>query len=98
MQPFDEPANGTSGRQIAYDARRLRYLECLAKRAYLKSAPFEGWRAREGSRVPPRDSERMGLCDAIPEMGLARLDPGLELVSLDLDKMTDERRNALQRQ
>jgi endonuclease/exonuclease/phosphatase family metal-dependent hydrolase len=87
-----------SGRQIAYDARRLRYLECLAKRAYLKSAPFERWRKREEARVPPRDPERMGLCDALPELGLARLDPGLELVSLDLDKMTDERRNALQRE
>ena len=98
MQPFDESPSGTSGRQIAYDVRRRRYLECLAKRAYLKSGPFDRWKEREGGRVPPRDRDRMGLCDAIPELGLAKLDPGLELVTLDLDKMTDERRNAVQRQ
>ena len=100
MQPFDEPPSGTSGRQIAYDARRRRYLECLAKRAFLKSGPFDRWNDGDGRRrARPRDPEPEWACATRSRSwDSARLDPGLELVTLDLDKMTDERRNAVQRE
>ncbi|HEV2827687.1 MAG TPA: endonuclease/exonuclease/phosphatase family protein [Pyrinomonadaceae bacterium] len=111
MQPFDGPLNGASGRQIAFDERRLRYLECLAKRAFLKSKPFERWIESERRRAPepkpgsttgevisPLEAGHATLCDAIHDLGLAKLDPGLDLVSDALDKLPDTQRDAIQRE
>lgn len=111
MQPFDGPSSGVSGRQIAYDARRIRYLECLAKRALIKSDRFERWKKSETLRSPqpkpgstkdevisPYDVGLATLCDTVHEVGLAKLDPGLEAVADTLDKLPDEQRDAIQRQ
>ncbi len=92
MQPFDGPLAGSSGRQIAFDERRLRYLECLAKRAFLKSDRYERWRSTASD-----DPEHSTLCDAVHALGLDRLDPGLALVTDALDKLPDAQRDAIQR-
>jgi len=108
MTPFDGPGNGASGLQIAYDERRLRYLECLAKRAFMMSDAFSDWNNAERRRAPviaepgaapqsPYDARHASLCDAVRDLGLDRLDPGLAVVQDRLDKMPETRRNALQR-
>lgn len=111
MQPFDDPLNGTSGPQLDFDRRRVRYLECLAKRAFLKSETFYRWNDSERRRAPvpvpgsttgevksPYESGDATLCDAVYDVGLARLDPGLELVSDTLDMLPDAERDAIQRE
>lgn len=111
MQPFGEPAPGLSGLQLAYDKRRLRYLECLAVRAFLKGRRFAAWNESERQRAPVREVDDKGtvtikspyeagnatLCDAVHDLGLERLDPGLELVTAALDQLPDTERDARQR-
>lgn len=110
MHPFDPPAHGASGTQIAFDERRLSYLECLAKRAYLKGPGFERWNAAEHRRAPvavpdskthetrsPYDSGYATLCDAVRDIGLARLDPGLDAINRELDELPEVERDARQR-
>jgi len=89
LQPFDTPAYGASGAQMAFDARRLRYLECLTKRAFLSSERYATW-----SKTHPDST----LCDAIADLGLEKLDPGLDAVDDALDHMPDFGRNARQRE
>ena len=50
MQPFDEASRGQSGPQMAFDARRLRYLESLTKGAFLKGERFAAWNESERRR------------------------------------------------
>ncbi|MEO6826947.1 MAG: endonuclease/exonuclease/phosphatase family protein [Microbacteriaceae bacterium] len=88
MQPFDGPSNGDSGPQIAFDTRRLRYLECLTKRAFLSSARYSNWK---------QNKTEVTLCDAVAELGFQKLDPGLEAVTDTLERMPDDQRNAQQR-
>lgn len=110
MDPFDGPANGASGWQIAYDARRVRYLECLAKQALVKSEQFHRWDDSELRRAPvPKPDSETGemispyqakyatMCDAVHDVGLVRLDPGLELVCDALNKRPYVQRDAIQR-
>ena len=110
MQPFDGPLGGTSGRQIAFDVRRVRYLECLTKRAFLKSERFDRWNDSERRRAPvPKPESKTGevmspyeaghatFCDAIHDLGLASLDPGVDRIAEALDKMPDFQRDAIQR-
>lgn len=110
MQPFDGPLNGASGPQIAFDARRLHYLECLAKRATLKSDRFYRWNDAERRRAPepkpggkpgevisPLEAGHATLCDAVHDIGLSALDPGLDMINAGLDKLPDFRRDAIQR-
>jgi hypothetical protein len=87
LQPFDTPAYGASGAQMAFDARRLRYLECLPKRAFLNSERYATW-----SKTHPDST----LCDAIADLGLEKLDPGLDTVNDALDRMPDFERDARQ--
>src|SRR3982074_1107462 len=111
MQPFGGPAPGLSGLQLAYDERRLRYLECLPVRAFLKGSRFAAWNESERRRSPVREVDDKGkvtikspyeagnatLCDAVHDVGLQRLDPGLELVTSALDQLPDAERDARQR-
>jgi endonuclease/exonuclease/phosphatase family metal-dependent hydrolase len=105
MQPFDGPNNGDSGIQIAYDTRRLHYIESVFKRATLKGGEFQGWveshrepkpDGKSGETVPSYSLRHVTLCDAVAELGLERLDPGLERVNDRIEKMSDEERDALQ--
>ncbi|BFG78435.1 hypothetical protein PTKU46_64680 [Paraburkholderia terrae] len=70
-----------------FDARRLRYLECLAKRAFLGSKRFASWKEKHSDGT---------LCDAIAALGLEKLDPGLQSVEDMLDRMPDFERDAQQ--
>lgn len=107
MQPFDGTLNGTSGHQIEYDKRRLRYLESLVKRAYLKGgSAFQSWKDshrepdpdKPGQTIPTYDNNRhASLCDAVHDVGLDKLNPVLELVNDRLERMSDLERDALQR-
>ncbi|WP_022885597.1 endonuclease/exonuclease/phosphatase family protein [Glaciibacter superstes] len=89
MQPFDGPVNGASGAQVEFDTRRLRYLECLPKRAFLNSVRYASW--KEGK-------DEVTLCDAIAALGLEKLDPGLEAITDALERMPDDQRNDKQRE
>jgi hypothetical protein len=111
VQPFDDPDAGLSGLQLAFDARRRRYLECLGVRAFLKGAGFTAWNDAERRRAPVREVDDKGkvtikspydagnatLCDAVHDVGLAHLDPGLEVVQAGLDRLSDGQRDAQQR-
>ncbi|MFT4103647.1 MAG: hypothetical protein QM674_21990 [Burkholderiaceae bacterium] len=116
MQPFDSAAIGafagvgSSGLQQAYDERRLRYLECIIRRAYLRSDRFSQWieddhhlrpqpknGSTTGETVSPYSMGHTTLCDAIREISIDALDPGLDMVLRELDEMDDDARNALQR-
>ena len=116
MQPFDSAGAGpwvgagASGLQQAYDARRLHYLECIIRRAYLHSDRFSQWIEddhrlhpvpKEGSTTgetgSPYSMRHTNTCDAISELGLDALDPGLDIVLRELDEMDDDARNALQK-
>ena len=108
--PFSPPSLGTSGPQIDFDARRLDYLERVVVRSLLKSAPFDAWNAREraahpvakpGSDPPEMvsryDAGYATLCDAVADVGLRVLDPGLDdireaLRGLSPDARTDQLR------
>jgi endonuclease/exonuclease/phosphatase family metal-dependent hydrolase len=87
VQPFDELPYGASGAQMAYDARRLRYLECLPKHAFLNSPRYSTWRGLHPDST---------LCDAVAALGLEKLDPGLEAINDVLDRMPDFERDAQQ--
>src|SRR3954452_3403174 len=87
MQPFDGPTEGASGAQIAFDARRLRYLECLAKRAFLNSERYATW---------SKNKSEVTLCDAVADLGIEKLDPGIDAVNDALDRMADFERDAKQ--
>ncbi len=91
MQPFDPPLHGQSGPQMAFDARRLRYLESLTKGAFLKGERYHAWKKDHA------ESETT-LCDVVRSVGLERLDPGVEAISAALDRMPDWERNARQRE
>ena len=110
MQPFDPPAHGASGTQIAFDERRLRYLECLATRSFVRGRRFEQWNAAEKRRAPvpvegsktgevrsPYDAGHATLCDAVHDLGLEALDPGLASIAAELDALPDALRDARQR-
>lgn len=116
MQPFDSGAidasagAGSSGLQQAYDERRRRYLECIIRRAYLRSDRFSQWieddyrlhpvpkaGSTTGETVSPYSMGYTTLCDAIREVGIDALDPGLDMVLRELDEMGDDARDALQR-
>jgi endonuclease/exonuclease/phosphatase family metal-dependent hydrolase len=116
MQPFGDPGgpgqpSGLSGLQLAYDARRLRYLESLGVRAFLKGRRFTAWNDAERRRAPVREVDDKGkvtikspydagnatLCDAVHDVGLDRLDPRLEVVTAALDRLPDQERDARQR-
>ncbi len=91
MRPFDPPTQGDSGTQIDFDTRRVRYLECLAVRAFLKSTAFDRWKVSKGE---------VTLCDAVAALGLRALDPGLEsvresLAELPPDEQTSQLRDRL---
>jgi endonuclease/exonuclease/phosphatase family metal-dependent hydrolase len=91
MRPFDPPAQGDTGVQIDFDARRARYLECLAVRAFLKADAYDRWKAGKGE---------VTLCDAVAAVGLRALDPGLEdvrdsLAELPPDEQTSRLRDRL---
>ena len=98
-----------AARRLAFDARRLHYLECLAKRATLKSEGFTRWNEAERRRAPEPDPDEPGkflspkeaghatLCDAVRDVGLAALDPGLDRVNDRLDRLRDFERDAIQR-
>lgn len=110
MQPFGDPDAGLSGLQLAFDARRLRYLECLGVRAFLKGANFTAWNDAERRRAPVREVSDKGevtikspyeagnatLCDAVHDVGLKHLDPGLGVVQVGLDRLSDGQRDAQQ--
>lgn len=95
MQPFDGAGTGArvgagdSGLQQAYDARRLDYLERIIRRAYLHSDRFSRW-VHDGHPDAT-------LCDAVSELGVDALDPGLEMVQRQLEEMSADARNAAQR-
>jgi hypothetical protein len=110
MQPFAPPSIGTSGPQIDFDARRVDYLERVVVRSLLKSAPLDAWNARERAAHPVAkpgtdppemvsryDAGYATLCDAVADVGLRVLDPGLDdvreaLRSLPPDAQTDQLR------
>ena len=110
MQPFGDPDAGLSGLQLAFDARRLRYLECLTVRSFLKGAGFTAWNDAERRRRPVREVDDKGkvtikspydagnatLCDAVHDVALEHLDPGLEVVQAGLDRLSDGQRDAQQ--
>lgn len=112
MHPFDSPLPGQSGPQVAFDARRLRYLESLATGAFLKGERFAAWNESERRRAPvPQVDSKTGLtvmkspyevgeatlCDAVRDVGLDALDPGVDIISAHRDRMPDHQRNARQR-
>jgi hypothetical protein len=103
MRPFEPPSQGDSGTQIDFDARRVHFLQCLAKRALLKSAPFDHWNESERRRNPVAkpgsepvemvsrfDAGYATLCDAVRAVGLRRLDPGLESIEESLRQLTPD--------
>lgn len=110
MQPFDPPAHGASGTQLAFDERRLRYLECLTTRSFVRGRRFEHWNTAEKRRAPvpvkggakgevrsPYDAGNATLCDAVHDVGLEALDPGLAAIAALLAAMPDAQRDATQR-
>ena len=113
MQPFDDASRGQSGPQLAFDARRLRYLESLTKDSFLKGERFQAWNESERRRAPTaQKNEKTGetelkspyemgeatLCDAVRDVGLGALDPGVDAISARLDRMSDRQRNERQRE
>src|SRR3954452_12895883 len=106
MDPFDAPGQGDSGLQQDFDERRLHLLECIVKRALLKSEPFERWKRRQvipkpggkaGETTTRYDERQLTLCDAVHELGLAALDPGRESVREPLRQRTPTERHDQQR-
>src|SRR4051812_45492616 len=106
MDPFDPPGQGDSGLQQDFDERRLHLLECVVKRALLKSEPFERWKLRQvipkpggkpGETTTRYDEGQVTLCDAVHELGLAALDPGLETIREHLQQLTPAERDDQQR-
>ena len=84
-----------SGPQRDFEQRRCLYLESILKGAVLKSKAFEGWQERdrraqrqrnphkkEEEEVKSRVAEGFAtLCDAVDEIGLDTLSPGLESIN-----------------
>jgi hypothetical protein len=109
MRPFDPPGQGTSGLQQEFDTRRVDFLERLAKRAILKSDAFNAWNAAERVRHPtrhPDDANRIvspldagyaTICDAVDDLGLEALDPGLNEIRERLRHMSLGEQAAQQR-
>jgi endonuclease/exonuclease/phosphatase family metal-dependent hydrolase len=99
--PFGLVDTSLSERQAAFDARRVRFLECIAKGALVKSEGFEAWQAADKRVHPvpstdPADEGQMSrykaglltVCDAVSDWGLDRIDPGLEAVSERLRQLS----------
>ncbi|WP_165968853.1 endonuclease/exonuclease/phosphatase family protein [Actinomadura sp. KC06] len=90
MDPFDRRPFGLTGDQMAYDRRRLRYLECIVKRAYVNGEALDRWDAKElaenpvdkpdgdpPEKVSGMQAGYLTACDAAAELGIEHLDEGL---------------------
>ena len=97
MRPF-ERSIGESGPQIDYDERCARFLESVLLRSTVNSPRLEAWRAAHPAPPhPPAAHEQHQddtgtICDAVADVGLDWLDPGLEQVQADLRLLTSDQR------
>ena len=94
VRPFAPAGHADSGTQIDFDARRVDYLERVAVNALLgRSEALNQWieseRRNHSVQKPGSDPPQMvsrfeagyaTLCDAIRDVGVDRLDPGLAAV------------------
>ncbi|WP_018680991.1 endonuclease/exonuclease/phosphatase family protein [Actinokineospora enzanensis] len=80
MRPFD-PDGGEC------DERRADYLERVVHRALLKGDAWESWQTR---RLAADKDAVLTLCDAVADLGLDQLDPGLDAAAEDLAWLTPD--------
>ncbi len=109
MRPFDPPGIGDSGIQQDFDARRVDLLERVLKRALVKSTPLDAWVAEErrvdpvphpddaAQQVSRKEAGYETICDAVADVGLGVLDPGVAAADQRLRELPPAERDAQQR-